>query len=213
VDQYVTGDTAIFPYMMNFWRERPQNKPLVITVRAVSLAYLSVRHQDQNILHRARLRYGSALKLINSDLQTMETAKTNAILMSVLLLDLFEKFNSQLVGDGSSSSKHIDGALALLNLHNLNDDLRLRMSHQLCLKILLNCVKNGFSVPSELLALHRAHQIRGPEWQAEELLIRFVGLQDGLKSGETAAPELIDEALAELHKVDHLYKIFGKSFR
>jgi hypothetical protein len=70
-----------------------------------------------NILHRARQRYCSALLLTNESLKSPHTAKENATLLAVMLLDLFKQLTQQVKHLSlADTSSHLNGALALLQL-------------------------------------------------------------------------------------------------
>jgi hypothetical protein len=173
--------------MEHFWLDRPHHEHLAVGVGAVSLAFLSFELRSYEILHRARRRYSSALRLTNSALQCPQIAKHNATLLTVLLLDLYEKLTQELLGNPLAHSKHLDGALVLLQLSGasqFNDDIRLRLFRQLSMSILLRCLRRGDDIPSDLLLLRQSINAADQDGQLEGLMTRFVILQNGVRKGE-----------------------------
>jgi hypothetical protein len=67
------------------------------------------------ILQQARRKYGAALLLTNTALRSPKTATHDTTLLTVLLLDFFEKLASK--HEFSIDSKHMEGAIALVRLH------------------------------------------------------------------------------------------------
>jgi hypothetical protein len=207
VSRYVYCKTARFPYMEHFWLARPHHAHLAVCVRAVSLAYLSVELCSPEILQRARQRYSSALRLTNTALQCLQTAKHNATLLTVLLLDLYEKLTQQLVSNSSDNSKHLDGALALLQLSGasqFDDAIRLRLFRQASMSILLRCLRRGDDIPPDLLSLRQSIDAVDQDGQLEGLMIRFVALRGGVRKGELPECEMdaevkeLDDALVQI---------------
>ncbi|KAG9236796.1 hypothetical protein BJ875DRAFT_203787 [Amylocarpus encephaloides] len=91
---------------------------LIYSIQAASLAYLAKSTSGPTILAKARKQYSSALVLKNQALCQPEDAYRDITLMTVILLDFFEKLMEQTgalhrLGYGA---KHLEGALMLTKL-------------------------------------------------------------------------------------------------
>ena len=193
--------------MENFWLARPHSPHLAVCVRAVSLAYMSYELRSPEILQHARQRYGLTLSLTNAALQNPQTAKHNATLLTVLLLDLYEKLTQQLVNNFLDDSKHLDGALALLQLSGksqFDDDVRLRIFRQVSMAILLRCLRREEDIPPDLLQLRQSVDATDQDGRLEELMLRYVALRGLVRKGELLGDEMnaevkeLDEALIKI---------------
>lgn len=200
ISQYVFCKTGRFPYMEHFWLSRPQHAHLAMSLRAVSLAYLSMELCCDEIQRRARYRYASALRLTNAALQSPHSAMHNATLLTVLLLYLYEKLTRQSVHDASGESKHLNGALTLLQLSGASqfgDTIRLGIFRQLSMSILLRCLREGHDIPPALLAIRQSVTTADDDGRLEGLMARFVALRSSVRKGELVGFE-IDHGVKQL---------------
>ncbi|KAJ4321451.1 hypothetical protein N0V94_002884 [Neodidymelliopsis sp. IMI 364377] len=85
---YIPGSR--FEYLPNLYRHNQIGTPLSATVHAASLARLASETGLCNVMDQARLTYTKALFETNAALSDPETATSDAALISVLLLTLFE---------------------------------------------------------------------------------------------------------------------------
>jgi hypothetical protein len=148
----------------------------------------------------ARQRYSLALNLTRAALQCPHIAKHNATLLTVLLLYLYEKFTCQLLSDSSGESKHLNGALALLQLSGasqFDDAIRLRIFRQVSMSILLRCLRIDDDIPPDLLSIRQSIDAADQDGYLEGLLIRYVALRGSIRKGELLESE-IDEKVREL---------------
>lgn len=205
--QYPYCRTAQFPYMEHFWVDRPRHTHLAMCIRAASLALLSYKLNSPEIHGRARKRYTSALQLTNTALQCPQTAKHNATLQTVLLLDLYEKLTKKLLNQPWDDSKHLDGAIALLQLSGasqFDDSIRLKLFRQTSMSILYRCLMRGEDIPADLLSLRHCVTSTIDDGQLEGLMKRFVALQGDVRKGNLQECEMeaktkeLDEALFKI---------------
>lgn len=206
ISHYVQGACAgaapPFPYMATFWyKTRPLYPPLTGIVHATSLAYLAALHRSPEILERARRRYSGALRLTRDALEDLQTAvKDNRILLTVLLLALFEKLAGRVgVQSGGAerhAERHMNGALALVRFagkKQFEDTMRVKMFHWLCMGILLGCLVGEREVPKGLLELRAFVEGSGEEWLLEEVMIRFIALRIEVRKGEIEEERVLRE--------------------
>ena len=122
-------------------------------VDATNLAYLSTRRDSIDVLRKAWEKYVVALRLVSGAIGSHDRAIQNTTLVSVLLLDLFER----LAGAQRSSeswTKHVQGAIRLANLRGeaqFQSPLGLRLFMQLNTTILMGCAEHEFRVPPDLI--------------------------------------------------------------
>jgi hypothetical protein len=158
-----------------------------MSLRAVSLAFLSLALGSHDIQRRARYRYTSALHLTSAALQSSHFATHNATLLTVFLLYLYEKLVGHSVHDASGEPKHLNGALTLLQISSASqfgDTIRLGLFRQLSMSIFLRCLGNGDDVPPALLALRQTAGAADQDGCLEKLMAEFVELRSRLCRGE-----------------------------
>lgn len=92
---------------------------LALSLDAVSLKFLSHLTSCSEADSLSRKKYGSALRMINAELQHADSAKKASTFEGALLLDLFEKFSKSATEDNIAHYAHVTGALALATLRGL----------------------------------------------------------------------------------------------
>jgi hypothetical protein len=111
---YIPGSR--FEYLPNLYCHNQIGAPLSTTVHAASLAKLASETGLCTVMDQARLTYTKALSETNAALSNPETAKSDAALVSVLLLTLFETSVWSGTGTPNNWTTHTRGALALIRL-------------------------------------------------------------------------------------------------
>lgn len=185
--QYVFGKTGAFDYIQSFSLENDQH--LGDSITAVSLAHFSTKANSVDVMTKARIKYISALRLLNRALQTPELVTKDATLLAILLLDLFEKITKAPPYSEEFSTNHIHGALELVKLRGddqFNDPVGLRMFFQLCSTILISCVQFDIAIPVDFKALRRKAENHinptEPKSRLTEVIIRFIEFRVALKN-------------------------------
>jgi stalled ribosome alternative rescue factor ArfA len=218
---FAAREFETFPYLRIFRDARPYSVPLFEAVRAVSLAYLSLECHSYDLLQKGRVGYGLALKEINRALHSREGARDNAILLAVILLDLFEQTVEKLEnGEGSNhrGSRHLNGALILFDLagkEQFNDRIRVDMLHYLTMEILLNCMMYEHQVPAKLLLFRQLAEGQDPRWEVENKMIQFIENQHADRRRDSTNENWcngIEEIRTALAKVEakHRPRVMGQ---
>lgn len=149
-----------------------------MSLRAVSLAFLSLELGCNDIQRRARYAYTSALHLTSIVLKSARFATHNATLLTVFLLYLYEKLMGYSAHGASGETKHLNGAIALLQISSASqfgDTIRLGLFRQLTMSIFLRCLRNGDDVPPALLELRQSAGAEDQDGYVENLMLEFVG--------------------------------------
>jgi hypothetical protein len=81
---------SVYDYLPTFYNHELGKSPLSCGIAALGLAGLSYRRSDPSLLSASKSVYSSALRLTNEALRNPVTAVTDATLISVLLLGLYE---------------------------------------------------------------------------------------------------------------------------
>lgn len=82
--------TRHLDFLIPLLKTAAPNSPLAITFSAVALAAFGARPNSPNILPRAELIYGQALRSINRAIADPQEAVEDTTLASVVLLSIFD---------------------------------------------------------------------------------------------------------------------------
>ncbi|KAH8646966.1 hypothetical protein BGZ60DRAFT_231118 [Tricladium varicosporioides] len=215
IGHHVFGyDTPIAPvlsYMKMFYPlDLAAERHVIASLRAVSFAYLACNLADSRILWRARQLYSFALRYTNDALKQLKTVKDNTTLLTVLLLDLFEK-----ITDGAGTErdniyvtekegKHLEGALAIVKLRGkeqFSDPVSLRMFIHLSSNILSRSLRRNVDVPEDLISLNRHAEkfinITSLEWRISNLMLSLADLKAHIRKGGTTKSNIL-QTLTEM---------------
>lgn len=162
----------VYDCLPTFYNQESGKSPLSCATAALGLAGLSYRRSEPRLLSAAKSTYSSALHLTNEALRNPVTAVTDATLISVLLLGLYEvclhPFNpftcTELHQTNTCTAppsmrawlKHIGGATALLELRGkqqLDTEVGRRLFAYLCIQIVNFSVLRRQPIPSTILRL------------------------------------------------------------
>jgi hypothetical protein len=113
---YVVGETKGYGLMRQYCSPAVKDEHLIKSIDAVSLAYLNYQKHSESAQAEARLRCVDSLKLTSKALQSLEPAMKDSTMLSILLLDLYEKITSKEPQYDSAWAAHIKGALSLVQL-------------------------------------------------------------------------------------------------
>jgi hypothetical protein len=114
-NRYVNGNARTYDYIASFIPKTDWVSCLSAAIDAASLAYFSAQHSSSVVLRYARESYVVALRLVGEALQSRDQATKDPTLVSVLLLDLFEKL-TRTHRSSESWTKHMKGAIELVKL-------------------------------------------------------------------------------------------------
>ncbi|RDW90304.1 Zn(II)2Cys6 transcription factor [Aspergillus mulundensis] len=182
-------------------------RAVTASINAVGLAALSNIHQSMELMLTARREYVSALKETNAVLSDPFQATSNASVVAVSFLGMFE----MMACDGSSLMdkyvKHLDGSLKLLQLRGteqLQDPVGLGLFTQSRTPIVLGNFWLKRSTPSWLVQLsHEATVYRGEGSTGSEdalfiLMTRVGDLCSSLRNGLFIEPAKFVKKALEL---------------
>ncbi|KAF5242142.1 hypothetical protein FANTH_8774 [Fusarium anthophilum] len=125
-------------------------------INAVGLAGLAYSKNAPMLVDSARQAFSRALRGICAVLVDPTEAASDQMLVAVMLLALYETVTLHPTADLSPWSRHVDGALALMQLRRAGQ-LRNRIGRSIFLhlrtEILIDCLQRGLKVPEVLIDL------------------------------------------------------------
>jgi Fungal specific transcription factor domain len=199
-DRYVNGSSKTYDYLSSLSPESDLKSCLSTALDASSLAYFSIQSSSAGILGKAREKYALALRHISEALQSRDLAVNDTILVSVLLLDLFEKL-TRTYRSTKSWTQHMNGAIELAKLRGnaqFLTALGLRLFLQLNSTILIGCMQHEVQVPTDLIALRleasKYVDPRDPKWKFSEIVVRYSDLRVRIRENQLPRRELLDIA-------------------
>jgi hypothetical protein len=196
---YVIGETKGYSFMRQYYSPAAKDEHLIKSISAVSLAYLHYQKHSESAQAEARLQYVDALKLTGKALQSPELATKDSTMVSILLLDLYEKITSREPQYDGAWAAHIKGALSLVQLRG-DEQYRnpdgLRMLVRLSTNILISCVASDRAVPEEVVALRAAAtspftKPSDPKWGESELMVEYARLKSQVKHNLLSDDEIV----------------------
>ncbi|KAI1608576.1 hypothetical protein EDD36DRAFT_103910 [Exophiala viscosa] len=142
-------------------------------ITAIGLAGLAHRKKNPDMLVTAETCYDSALRQTNHALQDPQTACSDQVLVSVLLLGVYETNNRGECRSTTNWLKHVQGASTLLGLRGkqqLSTELGRRLFEDVRIQILTLCSLTRTPIPQAVLDLSNEcwSHVRDP---ADELVL------------------------------------------
>jgi len=179
------------------------------SMKAVGLGGLAAFTRDAQMRKEAMRQYTSAIALTNVAIQSLDTAKLDSTLLTVLLLSTFESMASDSPRSLDYWINHINGAASLLNLRSYSD-LANPHTARLCIQVAAHvqilCLLQGVALPPVILDQQRffAQYVRteDPVWRYQTYIVRLVNFRASLKQGIVHDPTHI---LAECRTLDALF--------
>lgn len=211
LNYYVDGVSRTWQFLLPFFDSVGSPEHLTTTIDAVSLAFLSHQVSSTITLESAREKYASALHKTAKALKKPDLGSTNSLILSTLLLDLFEKLTNPAPSDVDSYTGHVNGALALVQIRGLEkfqDAAAASILVRLGTNLLISCCASGTRIPSWLTTL-RSHAAKflnpqDPKWQLSSLMCEYANLRadvlEGILTLDTCITytEELDDKLAAL---------------
>ncbi|KAF5599927.1 hypothetical protein FPANT_2934 [Fusarium pseudoanthophilum] len=176
-------------------------------INAVGLAGLAYSKNAPMLIDSAREAFSRALRGICTALVDPSEAASDQMLVAVMLLALYETVSFSSDKDLSSWSRHVDGALALIQLRGAGQ-LRNRIGRSIFLnlrtEVLIDCLQRGLLVPKVLIDLMAEARTNETEQEqpAARLANIIVNICDAIPStdeditGETGLPCYVTRLLA-----------------
>lgn len=200
---YVVGETKGYSFMGQYYSPSAKEEHLIKSIDAVSLAYLNYQKRCERAQAEARLQYVDAIKLTSKALQSPDLARKDSTMLSIMLLDLYEKITSKEPEYDGAWAAHIKGALSLVQLRGeeqyRNPD-GLRMLVRLSINILISCVASDRAVPEEVVALMAAVTSRfaepsDPKRRESELMVEYARLKSQVKQNLLSDDQIVRAAM------------------
>jgi hypothetical protein len=164
-----------FAYLPDFFSESRDHRVLLPVIKAVGVASLGQQSGRLELHEQARILYGEAISATNKALQDVDTARTDEVLGSILLLSLYETLACRKTELSVQAwQTHIQGALALLTLRGheqFSTKFGMQLFKQIATCIRIYCLHNALHVPQLLHNLTQiARQYASPKDMAFEHL-------------------------------------------
>lgn len=197
----MTGFSKTYDVLESLYEQSPTDRPLTASVDAVSLAFFSFQFDCKQAEQVSRAKYLSALPLLNKALKSPECATSDSTLLTVLLLDLFEKITNNNPRSIGSWMSHINGAFTLVKLRKkplFQDYTGRRLSARLSTNLLISCVSANSPVPPALTKLRSDLEPflnkEDPKWRISGLVIKYANLNGAILDGCLSSPDVIARA-------------------
>jgi hypothetical protein len=238
VGAHVFQSQAPFHYMHDFYPPRESDGFMIKSVQAVCLLYLANDSGRAEITRMARLKYSEALAETREALGRKDTVKRKEALLTVLLMDCFEKLSRDepahttwsieptadapshgqedpARNDIQAESRHLVGALALCKLRGpsqFQDPTSIAIFHHLSCNLLHSCTERKAIIPADYMQLRAEAANFIPanhqKWRAEALVINFMDFRSTLQTG-IICEEDANETMKRLEKeYAELCKVF-----
>ena len=200
---YVVGAKQTLNFLEPFYGSTSDNvEHLLNSIDAVSLAYLNFQKRTALAEKEARRHYVTALRLIGTALQDPTTAREDSTILSVLLLDTYEKLVNNSLGLDAASAAHMNGAFALVKLRGdgqYRDPTGLGILIRLTTNMVIHCVAGNRMIPPDLVSLRRAiaahfPQPETPKWRETDLMLEYLELRRRIQQGHLSDLEVMRAA-------------------
>lgn len=194
---YIPGSR--FDYLPAMYAQSGMGLALTSTIHAASMATLARELGQLSILNMARNAYAIALLKTNSSLSEPSTAPSDATLISVLLLSLFEAIVWASPRTPANWKVHTRGALALINLRGARQfdtptgrKLYMQVANIAC----VDSLQHRTHLPPELAALDQIamqYASESPRYQLAHLTGKVSNLLADVFSNMLTADEVVNK--------------------
>ncbi|KAI8935644.1 hypothetical protein NX059_007170 [Plenodomus lindquistii] len=185
------------------------------SVNAASLAGFANAYKNPAIMRKAQIAYGTALRSTNASLRVPELAVKDSVLVSVIMLGMYENMIFRDKCSIEAWAKHVRGACMLINMRGpaqFRSSIGRRVFHQFYGNALLVALETGTTVPEGLKDLYESlrpssdYEVHGRQWTTRivEVMSDAINLNQDRVSGPQA---MLDRALQidrELEEVKSL---------
>jgi hypothetical protein len=189
-----------FNYLLWMYGQAGTDCPLVATIHAASMAYLSRELKQSGVTESARRLYAKALMVTNRALADPHTAVSDSTLISVLLLSLFEALVWTYPRTPESWATHTQGALEIVKLrgtHQLNSLVGRQLFLQVTNIVCVNSLQRRSKVPQDLIDLVQGalqepqYKCETPQYELASLTSRVCNLVAEIHAGGMNAGEVL----------------------
>ena len=211
---YAVGLNPGYNALVPLYMQSQPDKHLAASVDAVSLAFLYFQHYSTQALTLSKRKYYTAIQILNEALKSDETVNRNSTLLSVLLLDLYEKFTNAKPRSSRSWMSHINGAIALVQSRGkekLEDPIGLQLTERLNVNLQISCIAANMRFSPALLKLRsdlsQFVDTRCPQWLIADLTASYTDLRSAIQNGEVSGSDGLQLAL----QLDDRFRAFADS--
>ncbi|KAF1937817.1 hypothetical protein EJ02DRAFT_514946 [Clathrospora elynae] len=189
-----------FDYLPGIFAQPFTGLALSATVHAVSVASLAREVGHPNLENLARRLYAKALSETNAALAVSQTATSDATLISVLLLSLFEAIVWASPGIPANWNTHTRGALALVKLRGsrqFDSPIGARLFAQVANIICIDTVQQKRRLPSDLVDILKVaehHHSGHSRFKFASLTGEVADLRADIDAGGMTTDEVLDAA-------------------
>ena len=195
---YVSDFSRTWDFLYKYLDSAQAPKHLILSIEAVSLAFLSHQVSSHTAKDLGRRKYCEALRKINIALQDPEAARATSTFEGVLLLDLFEKIMKSASEINTSRHAHIEGALTLVKLRGVEtfkEGTEMRALMGLSLNSTICSLSTGQPVDDAIrqIRVHAAHFVNTdyPKWKLSGLMLEVTDLAAAMRKGCMTTEERI----------------------
>jgi hypothetical protein len=197
---YVIGKSQPLQFLQPYYDQCPRGASnLLHSIDAVSLAYFNFQRRTISAHREAQQHYISALRLTRFALEDSTEVKQDSTILSVILLDMYEKITNNEILQVEAWATHINAALVLAYLRGDEQFHRtagIRILERLSINAGINCTVGGKPLPLQLMDLRRTLAMHipdpnNPKWRQNQLMPEYAELQQKMKDGTTSDLDII----------------------
>ena len=197
---YVVGKSQPLDFLQPYYNKCSSDTDnLLESIDAISLAYLNFQKRTASAHKEAQQHYVSALRLTRCALEDPNNAKRDSTILSVMLLDMYEKITNNELDQGEAWATHINAALALFKLRGdeqFHETAGMRILVRLSINAGINCNVSDRPIPPQLMDLRRIlaayiPDTSHPKWKQNELMQPYVELRQRMKDGTISDLEVV----------------------
>ena len=167
-------------------------------MKAVGLAGFAHAHHAPSLLNSARYQYVQALKKTNAALESRSYLKKDSLLVSIMVLSIFETITGCKPKSLDDWAEHIRGATALLKLRGIEQLSTIRgrrMFVQVASSLIVNCMQQGRALPPFILEwtelARKSMNNKEPAFLTQEIMMKFTTFRASVRNGSLSGPEVI----------------------
>lgn len=196
---YVFGDLKPFEFLQSLYSPSSKDDHLTASMDATALAYLNYQQFSPKLQIEAREHYVTALRLLCKVLQNPVSIKKDSTILSILLLDLYEKVTNREPSYEGAWAAHLQGALTLVKMRGneqFDDPTHLLILLRVSINHIISCIASHRSVPKDVLSLRDdiASRIGGPRYsktKESDLMVEYARLRNDIEKGHLGPKESI----------------------
>lgn len=201
-----------FGFVPALYAEQSCAQHLKSSMIAVGLAGFANTVRSPELSMKARASYVTALRLINQGLRDPNSATKDSLLLSIMMLSIYETVAGNSQKSLKAWTEHINGAATLIKLRGVaqfRTKAGVRLFLQMFSNIMVSCVQRSVAMPAHILALRcevaRFIDTSEPAWCVSEAILRFIAFRSDVRIGLFPTPEskleaalAIDESFAQV---------------